>query len=88
MNLVFRKSFTQDVRNVKNRKVLADVAHRITEIESAATLRNIRGLKKLAGAVDCYRIRVGHYRIGLVVHGAELELVRLLARRDLYRYFP
>jgi mRNA interferase RelE/StbE len=31
---------------------------------------------------------VGDYRIGISVEGDEVEFVRCLHRRDIYRYFP
>ncbi len=35
-----------------------------------------------------YRIRVGDYRIGVEVVGDEILFVRILHRKDIYRYFP
>ncbi len=35
-----------------------------------------------------YRIRVGNYRIGLVLDEAEISFVRVLHRKEMYRYFP
>jgi mRNA interferase RelE/StbE len=45
-------------------------------------------LRKLSGADDYYRIRVGEYRLGVVIQGDKVEFVRCLHRRDLYRFFP
>ena len=33
-------------------------------------------------------VGVGSYRIGVVLEGSEVEFVRCLDRRDIYRYFP
>lgn len=30
----------------------------------------------------------GYYRIGLFVEGEEVEFVRVLHRKDMYRHFP
>ena len=36
-----------------------------------------------------YRIRIGDYRIGIEVSaGEEVEMMRVLHRREFYRYFP
>jgi len=35
-----------------------------------------------------YRIRLGDYRIGLVVNEQTVVFVRFLHRREIYRYFP
>ena len=60
----------------------------IEHIESAETLSDIPGLTRLSGGGHFYRIRVGDYRIGLVIEDDEVEFVRCLHRREIYRYFP
>ncbi|MGA1264796.1 MAG: type II toxin-antitoxin system RelE family toxin, partial [Prochlorothrix sp.] len=51
-------------------------------------------LLKLKGYDTYYRIRVGDYRIGLeVLHQSdsgnlEIVFVRVLHRKEIYRYFP
>ncbi len=57
-------------------------------METAATPGEIGDLKKLSGSDDAYRIRVGEYRVGVVIEGDAVEFVRFLPRRDLYRFFP
>jgi mRNA interferase RelE/StbE len=48
----------------------------------------VPNLKKMSGASGYYRLRVGDYRIGLFVDGEEVEFVRVLHRKDVYRHFP
>ncbi|HVF60227.1 MAG TPA: type II toxin-antitoxin system RelE/ParE family toxin [Thermoanaerobaculia bacterium] len=45
-------------------------------------------LKKLSAGAGCYRIRLGDFRIGLVVEGNLVTFVRVLHRREIYRRFP
>jgi len=47
-------------------------------------------VERLRGHRDCYKIRVGNYRIGLVIDQSRrvIEFRRVLHRRDIYRYFP
>jgi mRNA-degrading endonuclease RelE of RelBE toxin-antitoxin system len=42
----------------------------------------------MKGYPNRYRIRVGDYRIGIEVQGNKVEMMRVLHRRDFYRYFP
>jgi mRNA interferase RelE/StbE len=88
MNTAFRKSFTRDLKKIKDEDVRARVRQVIEQVEAAAELQAIADLKKLSGAGTFFRIRVGDYRIGLVLEGETIEFVRCLPRRDLYRYFP
>ena len=88
MKTAFRKSFVRDVKKVKAKAVLDGVRHAIERVEAAAGLRDAGDLTKMVGTANCYRIRVGDYRIGVVVEGNTVEFVRCLPRRDLYRFFP
>jgi mRNA interferase RelE/StbE len=88
MKTAFRKSFTRDLRNIKNQRVLRNVRAAIEQVEAAARLNDISNLKKISGAANLFRIRIGEYRIGLAVEKQTVEFVRCLHRRDLYRFFP
>ena len=57
-------------------------------MELANALPEIRNIKLLQGHEDFYRIRVGDYRIGLFVEGETVAFVRILHRKEVYRYFP
>jgi mRNA-degrading endonuclease RelE of RelBE toxin-antitoxin system len=67
MNLSFRKSFQRDLKAIKDQSLLERIAAAIGSVEHAATLQEVAGLKKIEGSDDCYRIRVGDYRLGLVI---------------------
>lgn len=88
MIAAFRKSFTRDLRKIKDQDVLDRVRQAIESVEAADALHEINNLKKMSGADNYYRIRIGEHRIGLVVEGDTVQFVRCLPRRDLYRYFP
>jgi mRNA interferase RelE/StbE len=88
MKTGFRKSFTRDLRNIKNLSVLRKVRQAIEEVEAAAKLSDVGDMKKMVGTGNFYRIRIGEYRIGIVVDGKTVEFVRCLHRRELYRFFP
>ena len=88
MKAIFRKSFERDLKRIKDRSVLEQAKQVIEETEAAANLHEVSGVKKLSGVGGFYRIRVGEYRIGIAVEGSEVEFVRCLHRREIYRYFP
>ena len=89
MKTDFRKSFARDLKKLKkNREVLGRIKDKIEEVEAAESLRQLPSLKKLSSRDDFYRIRVGDYRMGVVMRGETVEFVRCLHRREIYRYFP
>jgi mRNA interferase RelE/StbE len=84
----FRKSFLRDLNKVGDAAVLRRVKAAIEDLEAAQSLADLANVKKMSGSEGYYRIRVGDYRLGLVLHADEVEVVRCLHRRDIYRYFP
>jgi mRNA interferase RelE/StbE len=88
MRTTFRKSFTRDLKKVKDQMVLDRVRQAIEEVDAATDLQELSNLKKMSGTSSFYRIRIGDYRIGVVVEEDVVEFVRCLPRRDLYRFFP
>ncbi len=88
MKASFRKSFRRDLKNVRDQEILDRVGEVIERVEAAESPSDVRDLKKLSGSEDADRIRLGEYRIGVVIDGDVVEFVRFLPRRDLYRFFP
>jgi mRNA interferase RelE/StbE len=88
MKADFRKSFVRDLKKITNVTLLNRISKSIRAVESADNVGEVPNCKKLAGAKDAFRIRIGDFRIGAIVTGGTFEFVRCLNRRDLYRYFP
>jgi len=86
LKTVFRKSFERDLKRIKNRSILRQIKRVIEEVEAATSLQAVGNVKKLRGASGFYRIRIAEYRIGIAVETAEVEFVRCLHRRDIYRF--
>ena len=88
MKVAFRASFLRDLQNVTDKPLLERVKKTIEEAARAANLAELRNLKKLRGTRNYYRIRLGDYRLGLLLESDTLAFVRFLHRKDVYRYFP
>jgi mRNA interferase RelE/StbE len=88
MQVPFAKAFAEDLRNIRGRKLLRRVDALIECVERAKYLSEIPNLKKLRGSGDCFRVRLGEYRAGLILDGDTVTFVRILLRRDIYNYFP
>jgi len=84
----FRASFARDLRALKDQDLLGRIKALIESVENAKTLADVVGLKKLRGGGAYYRARVGDYRVGLAVEEDVVAFVRVLHRREVYRYFP
>lgn len=88
MNAQFRASFAKDLRRIKNKELLNRIKQTIEQIEKAQSQQSITNLKKLKGGTNYYRIRIGEYRIGLIIEEDTATFVRCLNRKEIYRFFP
>lgn len=88
MKAEFKNSFAKDLAKIKDKRVLLQVRAVIREIEEADDLHGVKNLRKLSGGRQFYRIRTGDYRVGLIIEQDTVFFVRVLNRRDIYRYFP
>ena len=88
MKTAFQSSFAKDLRSIRDQNLLDRVAGLIQTVEQAETLRAIPNLKKLRAVGGYYRVRLGEYRVGLMVRKGIVSFVRCLHRKEIYRYFP
>ena len=88
MKVRFKASFAGDLRDLKDRSLLDRIKALIAQVEAAPGLTELSNLKKLRGGGAYYRVRVGDYRVGIALEQDEVVFVRVLHRREVYRYFP
>ena len=88
MKTAFRSTFIKDLKAIRDKALLSRVQEVIEAAENADTLTSLRNLKRIKGANNYYRVRIGEYRIGLYLEAEAVTFVRFLHRREIYRYFP
>ena len=87
MTTVFRKSYLRDHKKIKDHDIRDRVRQAIEQVEAATELQAIGDLKKLGGAGNLFRIRVGDYRIIYEVETAARQVTIHHVRqcREVYR---
>lgn len=89
MKVRFEESFKRDLKKIKDKDVLEKVKEVIEEVENIRKIGEFKGeLKKLRTGSNHWRIKVGDYRIGLKIEKNSVIFVRVLHRKDIYKYFP
>ena len=92
MTIIVKSAFERDIDKVRNKVLLQLLDEKITQIEKAKTIDNITGLKLLRTYKVHYRIKVEtdrqQYRIGAVIRGKTIWLIRFLSRKKIYDLFP
>jgi mRNA interferase RelE/StbE len=85
----FQKGFSKDLKtHNRDESLLARIQETILEVEAADSITSIKNFEKLKTEGSYYKIRVGSYRIGLIIENEIVTFVRVLQRSQIYRYFP
>ena len=89
MDVLYGKKFSKDIDEIQNepntRKRLLEAIHKIKEIKS---LSDMKGVRKIQGYSNYFRIKLGDYRLGIKLDQNRIELIRFLHRKEIYRRFP
>ena len=89
MQVEYRKLFLKDLKKLKKQSIYQQVFNLAFEtLPSAEDLQNMSNVKAMKGYSNRYRIRISDYRIGIEVSGDRVEMMRVLHRKEFYRYFP
>jgi mRNA-degrading endonuclease RelE of RelBE toxin-antitoxin system len=89
LEVQYRQAFLKDLKQLKSSESyerIYEVA--FTTLAAINTLEELSDIKAMKGCSGRYRIRIGDYRIGIEVNGDVIEVMRVLHRREFYRYFP
>lgn len=88
MQIELTRKFKKQVEVCNDRRIRLKVVNIIEAAAAADTMQGFNNLKKLSGYTDKYRIRVGNYRIGLVIEEQTVIFAAFDHRSDIYKYFP
>lgn len=87
MKFEIHKSFEKDAAKLPAQTKL-HLATIIESFDSIKKLSELNSCKKLSGFKNAYRLRLGNYRIGFFFENETIFLVRILSRKDIYKFFP
>lgn len=89
LDVKYAETFLKDLKSLKSTPYYNKIKRVcFTELPSCSSVKDIKSLKKLEGHQDFFRIRIGDYRIGIYVKGNCITLLRVLNRKEIYRFFP
>ena len=88
MKTAYRKRFLKDMARLPAKVRRQVETFSFETVPQADSLEEIGNVEKMHGYKNCYKVRFGSYRIGLIVREDTVYFERALNRRDIYRYFP
>ena len=87
MKYEYTNAFIKDVKK-SSPELQSQIRSLIEEIKRVERLAELPNVKKMKGFSSAFRLRLGEYRVGVFMQNDVLILVRVLHRREIYRYFP
>jgi hypothetical protein len=92
MKIVVKGTFDRDADKVRGKEIRHALDNKISQIEKAKNITHVTGVILLEGYSHHFRIIVKSknysYRIGAIIRGETIWLVRFLPRRIIYKSFP
>ena len=88
MNFEFEKAFVKDFRKVRSKELASSISEAIKQVSEASSPGEILNLKKLTGYKSAFRIRIGDYRIGVIIENNTVTFVAFAHRKEIYKRFP
>ena len=88
MEIRIDKSFEKDIKKIQQPDIPKKVAIFIEKIQEISSFQELTNTKKIKGFSNFYRIRLGDYRIGVEIEEGKCIFLRILHRKDIYKYFP
>ena len=88
MQIELTRKFRKQVESYNDRRLKLKVAAIIETVMATDTMNGFNNLKKLTGYKDRYRIRLGNYRIGIVIDAGKVIFAAFDHRSEIYKYFP
>lgn len=85
---IIQKQLCEGPLESSGKKIKNRVRSMIEDAEQAEKISELAGLKKMRGGENYFRIRIGSYRVGVIIDSDTTIFVRFLNRKDIYRYFP
>jgi addiction module RelE/StbE family toxin len=92
MQLAYSRSFLKDIKRLRDPQLLSRIEDMVEELKQYADFSEIlktMPIKKLAGSVGYYRLRLNNYRLGFFIdEDNKIILLRFGHRKDFYEGFP
>jgi len=88
MQIELTRKFQKQVENCKDEHIRSKILAIIKAVIASENLNEFPNLKKLTGFKNSYRIRLGNYRIGIMIEDKTVIFAAFDHRSDIYKYFP
>lgn len=88
LKIEYQKKFLKDLADIPSvhRREIEDFV--FDYLPNCKTLADSGKFEKMSGYDNCYKARIGNYRVGIIFENGTITLKRVLHRKEIYRFFP
>ncbi len=89
MTIIFDEAFDKSLDKIKDKILKKKVEKAIFQVEASPAIGFVTNIRKMKGFKNCFRIRIGNYRIGLELENSDTVRFLIIAhRKEVYKIFP
>ena len=88
MQIEITRKFQKQIDDCKDKRIKLKVLGIIQAVIMSEHMNGFTNLKKLTGYKNSFRIRLGNYRIGILIDNKTVIFAAFDHRSDIYKYFP
>lgn len=88
MQIELTRKFQKQVEGCNDKRIRLKVLSIMQKVIATDQMNGFTNLKKLTGYKNNYRIRLGNYRIGIVIENKTVIFAAFDHRSEIYKYFP
>ncbi len=89
MKVIYTKTFLKDLSKVfpdKRRKQIEKFV--FVELPGLSSIESAGNIEQMTGFKNYYKVRFGDFRVGMNKNDDTIEVLRVLNRKEIYKYFP
>jgi mRNA interferase RelE/StbE len=89
VQVIYTKTFLKDLSKVfpaKRRKQIEKFV--FEDLPELSSIENAGNIEQMTGFKNYYKVRCGDFRVGIIRKNNTIELLRVLNRKEIYKFFP
>jgi len=89
VKVIYTKTFLKDLSKVfpdKRRKQIEKFV--FVELPGLSSIESAGNIEQMTGFKNYYKVRFGDFRVGMNKKDNTIEVLRVLNRKEIYKYFP
>ncbi len=89
MEVTYSKTFLKELSKVSPAQTKEKIEKFVfEELPTLTSVENAGNIEQMTGFKNYYKVRFGDFRVSLLKKKNSLEVLRVLHRKDIYKYFP